>query len=69
MPPSGQRPCHLMLRTFFKRLFMSKPDLLAVGDPAPDFACATHTGETVHLADFQGRRLVLWFFPKADTPG
>jgi len=58
-----------MLFTFFKRLFMSNPNLLSVGDPAPDFACTTHTGETAHLSDFQGQRLVLWFFPKADTPG
>ena len=48
---------------------MSNPDLLSVGDPAPDFECTAHTGETVHLSDFQGQRLVLWFFPKADTPG
>ena len=58
-----------VLRTFFKRLFMSNPDLLSVGDPAPDFECSAHTGETVRLSDFSGQRLILWYFPKADTPG
>ena len=58
-----------MLRTFLKRLFMSNTNLLSVGDTAPDFECTTHSGETVHLSDFQGQRLILWFFPKADTPG
>ena len=69
MEAHGAAPLSHMLRTFFKRLFMSNPDLLSVGDTAPDFACTTHTGETAHLSDFQGQRLVLWFFPKADTPG
>ena len=69
MKAHGAAPLSHMLRTFFKRLFMSNPDLLSVGDPAPDFACTTLTGETAHLSDFQGQRLVLWFFPKADTPG
>ena len=48
---------------------MSNPDLLSVGDPAPNFECTAHTGETVRLSDFRGQRLILWYFPKADTPG
>ena len=28
-----------------------------------------HTGKTVKLSDFKGKPVVLWFFPKADTPG
>ena len=43
--------------------------LLAVGDPAPSFSVKDHTGQIVRLADFDGKQLVLWFYPKADTPG
>jgi thioredoxin-dependent peroxiredoxin len=43
--------------------------LLNVGDKAPDFKVLAHTGEEVSLADFRGRYVVLWFYPKADTPG
>lgn len=48
---------------------MSNPDLLSVGDAAPDFECMSHTGEAIRLSEFRGQRLILWFFPKADTPG
>jgi peroxiredoxin Q/BCP len=58
-----------VLLTFLKRLLMSNPDLLSVGDAAPDFECTSHTGDTIRLSDFRGQRLILWFFPKADTPG
>jgi peroxiredoxin Q/BCP len=40
-----------------------------VGDKAPDFSLSSHTGEEVSLKDFKGKTLVLFFFPKADTPG
>jgi len=43
--------------------------MLKVGDPAPDFTGKDHEGRWVSLKDFKGRLLVLWFFPKADTPG
>lgn len=42
---------------------------LQVGDPAPDFKALTDTGTTVSLADFRGKRVVLYFYPKDDTPG
>src|SRR6266849_7160168 len=42
---------------------------LAVGAPAPDFHLARDGGDTVSLADFTGEKLVLYFYPKADTPG
>jgi peroxiredoxin Q/BCP len=42
---------------------------LAVGEKAPDFALARDGGGTVALSDFKGRKLVLYFYPKADTPG
>jgi peroxiredoxin Q/BCP len=43
--------------------------MLEVGDRAPDFSLPSHTGEEVCLKDFRGRTLILYFFPKADTPG
>lgn len=43
--------------------------MLNPGDSAPDFSVSDHTGATVKLADYRGRNVVLWFFPKADTPG
>jgi len=39
------------------------------GTPAPDFELQSDTGETVKLSDFQGRPVVLYFYPKDDTPG
>ena len=45
------------------------PATLAAGDKAPRFRLAGDGGNTFSLADFTGRRLVLYFYPKADTPG
>ncbi len=42
---------------------------LTVGDPAPDFDLAASGGGRLRLADFAGRMLVLYFYPKDDTPG
>jgi thioredoxin-dependent peroxiredoxin len=42
---------------------------LAVGDKAPNFKLLKDDGSTVSLADFKGRKLVLYFYPRADTPG
>ena len=41
----------------------------AVGEKAPNFKLPRDGGGTVSLADFKGRKLVLYFYPKADTPG
>ena len=43
--------------------------MLKEGDQAPDIRVQTDTGETFHLSDLKGRRVVLYFYPKADTPG
>jgi peroxiredoxin Q/BCP len=40
-----------------------------VGDVAPDFRVKDHTGKERTLTELRGKRVVLWFFPKADTPG
>lgn len=42
---------------------------LIPGQPAPDFRLQDQDGNTVSLSDFQGRKLVLYFYPKDDTPG
>ena len=39
------------------------------GDPAPDFSCIAGDGSILRLADFRGRKLVLYFYPMDDTPG
>ena len=39
------------------------------GEPAPDFTTTTDAGERVSLSDFRGRPVVLYFYPKDDTPG
>jgi peroxiredoxin Q/BCP len=43
--------------------------LLKPGDTAPDIHLRTDTGEPFKLSDLRGRRVVLYFYPKADTPG
>ncbi|HCP46655.1 MAG TPA: hypothetical protein DIU15_11460 [Deltaproteobacteria bacterium] len=43
--------------------------MLKSGDSAPDFQAVDHEGNTVTLADQRGQRVVLWFYPVADTPG
>ena len=44
-------------------------DLLNVGDSVPEFSLPDFNGELVTLNDLKGRGIVLWFFPKANTPG
>lgn len=49
---------------------MAKIDLkLKEGDVAPDFTAPTSGGGTVSLADLRGKNIVLYFYPKDDTPG
>ena len=43
--------------------------MLKEGDKAPDFSSKDQNGNTVSLADFKGKRIVLYFYPKDDTPG
>jgi len=40
-----------------------------VGEPAPDFELPDQDGNVVHLSELRGRNVVLYFYPKADTPG
>jgi peroxiredoxin Q/BCP len=43
--------------------------MLNEGDSAPDFTAKNQNGETVILSDLRGKRVVLYFYPKDDTPG
>ena len=43
--------------------------MLKEGDKAPDFTANDQNGETVRLKDLKGQRVVLYFYPKDDTPG
>jgi peroxiredoxin Q/BCP len=43
--------------------------VLKEGDKAPDIRVATDSGEQFRLSDLKGKRVVLYFYPKADTPG
>ena len=42
---------------------------LKVGEPAPDFTLPTAGGGEVSLASLRGRKVIVYFYPKADTPG
>lgn len=50
-------------------MMLRRPRMLAAGTAAPDFTVQAHDGSTVRLADLRGKKVVLWFYPKADTPG
>lgn len=43
--------------------------MLTKGDPLPDLELENHAGETVRLRDYRGRKLLLFAYPKAATPG
>ena len=43
--------------------------MLSAGDSAPDFSVPDQSGKIHALKDYRGKRLVIWFYPKADTPG
>ncbi len=43
--------------------------MLKPGDPAPEFDTKDQVGRPLKLRDLRGRKVVLWFYPKADTPG
>jgi thioredoxin-dependent peroxiredoxin len=45
------------------------PRVIEEGKPAPDFELESDRGETVRLSDLRGKPVVLYFYPKDDTPG
>ena len=43
--------------------------MVKVGELAPEFTAVAHDGARVPLAALRGRKVLLWFYPAADTPG
>ena len=43
--------------------------LLNIGDKAPDFNLLNQDGNLISLKDLKGTKFILWFYPKASTPG
>jgi peroxiredoxin Q/BCP len=42
---------------------------LKIGDIAPDFKLINYNDKVISLSDFKDTQIILWFFPKANTPG
>lgn len=57
------------LRYLFKTLAGKKGRLPEPGSKAPSFSTTDCNGKPISLDDMRGKWIVLWFFPKADTPG
>jgi|TARA_B100000767_G_C19766811_1_gene537957 peroxiredoxin Q/BCP len=43
--------------------------MLEIGEKAPDFTLENQDGNSVSLTDFLGKKVLVWFYPKASTPG
>ena len=43
--------------------------MLNIGDKAPEFTLLNQDEESVSLLDYKGKQVIIWFFPKASTPG
>jgi|TARA_B100001079_G_C16174013_1_gene409806 peroxiredoxin Q/BCP len=43
--------------------------MLKVGDTAPEFSSMNQDGDLISLESLKGKKVLLWFFPKASTPG
>ena len=43
--------------------------MLSIGSNAPEFQLSDQDGNTVNIKDFEGQKVLLWFYPKASTPG
>jgi peroxiredoxin Q/BCP len=52
-----------------KQLEETRPMTAAIGAPAPEFTMPTDGGGNVSLSELKGRKVVLYFYPKDDTPG
>ena len=53
----------------YNQVRQGEDDPMEVNDKAPDFSTTDENGKEVALKDFRGKTLVLFFYPKADTPG
>jgi len=52
-----------------KSFLLEESFSMEIGDKVPDISLPNQDGEPVSLKDFRGKPVVLFFFPKADTPG
>ena len=43
--------------------------MLEIGEKAPEFTLEDQNGNSVSLTDFSGKKVLVWFYPKASTPG
>ena len=59
----------MSIRGIVQMLTRGKADMLQPGDDAPDFDVLDHNENEVSLSGLRGKKVVLWFYPKADTPG
>lgn len=59
----------LLLAFFGYRSYAATADALQIGDDAPSFTLNDAQGQTHYLSDYAGKYLVLYFYPKDDTPG
>jgi peroxiredoxin Q/BCP len=57
------------LRYVWRAIVGGGAPMLNVGDAAPDFEATDHQGKRRKLSDFRGKKVLLWFYPKANTPG
>ncbi len=57
---------HRLIHVSLKKI---KRMSLEVGQKAPDFEAKIETGETIKLSDFKGKKVILYFYPKDNTPG
>lgn len=57
------------VKGILQTIFRGEGRMLQPGEQAPDFDVVDHNGNQVRLSDLRGQKVVLWFYPKADTPG
>ena len=57
------------LRGILQLIFRGSAKMLQPGQTAPDFDVTDQNGNRVKLSELRGQKVVLWFYPKADTPG
>ena len=56
-------------RLIFSAINEGSTSMIEAGSQAPAFAMTNQDGATVKLEDFAGKYVLLWWYPKADTPG
>jgi peroxiredoxin Q/BCP len=62
-------PTNLSGRFFETNKYVRRKAMLKNGDQAPEFSLQDKNGNTVSLSDFKGKKVVLYFYPKDNTPG